>query len=434
MGETARRRRAPGLLLGLALAIAAAPAAAQAPDVLAKGPYLQALGPTSVTVKVELASPGRVALTVSPAGGSAPVAARASTETTTFHALHVEGLQPATAYDYTLLVSGAPRATGHFTTAPEDDRPFRFVVYGDNRSGTSIHAAVIRAIAQAPADFLVNTGDVVMSGPDPAGWRDFFAVEGTLLRDRCVFVAVGNHELARGDPAGEVAFLRYFGAEEADGRPRDRLYGTFRWSNTRFFLLNAMDQWTGEERDWLRAELDRARAEPGLAHRFAVMHWGPFSSGSHKGNPALASGEVVDMMVERGVDLLLAGHDHIYERGEGRGLKYLISGGAGAPLYEKAQDAPETRTFESVHHFVEVAVDGDHVSVVALRAGGGTIETCGFRGMGSWDCDAARPRAAAPAGGVPRTVPAVIGALVVIGGVAAALRFAARRRAGEKGA
>ena len=88
-----------------------------------------------------------------------------------------------------------------------------------------------------------------------------------------------------------------------------------------------------------------------------------------------------------------------------------------------------------MHHFVEVAVDGDHVSIVAVRASGGTIESCGFRGMGPWDCDAARPRSvAAPTGGAPRTVPAVIGALVVIGGVAAALRFLARRRAGEKGA
>ena len=46
-----------------------------------------------------------------------------------------------------------------------------------------------------------------------------------------------------------------------------------------------MDEWTGEERDWLRAELDKARAEPGLAHRFAVMHWGPFSSGPHGATP-----------------------------------------------------------------------------------------------------------------------------------------------------
>jgi hypothetical protein len=245
---------------------------------------------------------------------------------------------------------------------------------------------------------------------------------------------VGNHELVRGAPAGGVAFLRYFGAEEPDGRPRDRLYGTFRWSNTRFFLLNAMDQWTGEERDWLRAELDRALAEPGILHRFAVMHWGPWSSGRHKGNPALASGEIVELMAARKVDLILAGHDHIYERGEGRGIKYLISGGAGAPLYAKAVDAPETRTFESVHHFVEVAVDGDRVSVVARRAAGGTIEACGYEGAGSWDCDAGRPAkssaAPPPASSGGRGVIAAIGAVATILGVATALR----RRAAEKGA
>src|SRR5204862_7628782 len=101
-------------------------------------------------------------------------------------------------------------------------------------------------------DFLVNTGDMVAHGDEIGDWRAFFAVEGPMLRDRCAFVAVGNHELVRGNPAGEVTFLRYFGGVE-EGRDLTRLYGTFRWGSTRFFVLNAMDNWTGAERDWLRA-------------------------------------------------------------------------------------------------------------------------------------------------------------------------------------
>src|SRR4029079_13500328 len=128
-----------------------------------------------------------------------------------------------------------------------------------------------------------------------------------LLRDRCVFAAVGNHELTRGDPAGEAAFLRYFGGADSGGEPR-RLYGSFRWSNTRFFLLNAMDTWTGDERDWLRGELDRALYEPGLVHRVDVLHHGPFSSGPHGGNTALAGAGIVRLMAAGKIDLVLAGH------------------------------------------------------------------------------------------------------------------------------
>jgi hypothetical protein len=289
----------------------------------AKGPYLQALGPTGVTLKLELASPGSARVEVSPEGAPAgpPVVSQTSTEAGAFHTLRIDGLAPATAYAYRVS-SGTAVETGRFTTAPPpgEGRPFRFLVYGDSRSDPKTHAAVVRAMEVTPSDFLVNTGDMVAKGNNPADWSELFSIEGHMLRDRCVFVAVGNHELTRGDPRGEAAFLHYF-AGEPERQVPERLYSTFRWSSTRFFLLNAMDDWTGDERAWLFGELDRAAQEPGLAHRVAVMHWGPFSSGHHGNNPALASGEVVDRMRARGVDLILAGHDHAYERGESRGLK-----------------------------------------------------------------------------------------------------------------
>jgi hypothetical protein len=395
-------------LQALALLSIASPAVAAA-----KGPYLQALGATGVTVKIELAAPGAASVEVVPAGGGAVVARRESTEARAFQVLRVEGLSPATAYDYRVAAGGAPVEVGHFTTAPADGRPFRFLAYGDSRSNPQAHGAVCRAMETAPGDFLVNTGDMVSMGNRPEDWTELFGIEGRLLRDRCVFVSVGNHELARGDPAGEVAFLRYFGAGG------ERLYSSFRWSNARFFLLNAMDTWTGDERAWLRAELDRARDEPGLAHRIAVMHWGPFSSGYHGPNPALANGEVVAMMREGKVDLVLAGHDHSYERGAGGGLKYVVTGGAGAPLYEKKIDALETRRFESTYHFLEIAVDGDRVTVVARRPSGAVLETCGFAGDGPWDCDPP-PAEPAPVEGAGRPARSASLSRVLGGGAAAA--------------
>src|SRR5262249_47412288 len=143
--------------------------------------------------------------------------------------------------------------------------------------------------------------------------------------------------------SSELPFLRYF-APPNDKGPQ-QLYGTFRWANTRFFLLNAMDEWMGAERVWLEAEPAAARGGGGLMHRIAVMHHGPWSSGPHGGNPSLVDGHVVRILRDGRVDLVLAGHDHVYERGEGEGLKYLISGGAGAPLYPHKRTAPETMAF-----------------------------------------------------------------------------------------
>jgi hypothetical protein len=96
-------------------------------------------------------------------------------------------------------------------------------------------------------------------------------------------------------------------------------------------------------------------------------------------------------MADRKVDLVLAGHDHAYERGEGHGLKYLVTGGAGAPLYPRKYKGAEARRFESAYHFLEVAVDGDRIRVTARRPSGAVLESCGFQGAGSWDCDAPQP-------------------------------------------
>jgi acid phosphatase type 7 len=374
-----------------------------------KGPYLQGLGTNGVTIKVELSEPGPARVEVwaddgaGVDGGRPAAARRESTEPRAFHVLRVDNLQPSTRYIYRVTAGGTTPDAGHFTTAPADARPFRFLVYGDSRSDPEAHAAVVRAMEQTPSDFLVNTGDMVELGSEPADWQTLFTIEGHLLRDRCAFVAVGNHELARGEHTGEVAFLRYFATVE-EGHDLDRLYGSFRWGDTRFFVLNAMDRWTGDERAWLKAELDRAADEPGLRHRFAVLHWSPWSSGPHGNNPALENGEVVTMMHDRKVDLVLAGHDHAYERGEGKGLKYVVTGGAGAPLYPKKHAIPETLRYESAYHFLEVLVDGDHVTVTAKRPAGGAIETCGFQGGGGWDCDAPKPGAPAspsPAAAAP---------------------------------
>jgi len=352
---------------------------------ITKGPYLQSLDSTEVTVKLELDELEKASIEVFAKGATKPVFSRTSKETHRLHTLRVEGLEPSTTYEYRVTVGDAKSEIGHFTTAPADSRPFRFLLYGDSRSDNGAHAAIVRALETAPGDFLVNTGDMVAVGTDATGWRTFFEIEGKLLRDRCVFASVGNHELLEEARHGGAAFLRYF-ADVEDGRDRKTLYGSFRWSNTRFFLLNAMDVWTGEEREWLRAELDRAMDEPGLVHRFAVLHQGPFSSGPHGGNRALIEGGVLEIMRDRKVDLILAGHDHVYERGEGEGLKYLISGGAGAPLYPKERRTPQTLAFESVHHFVEIEVDGEQVKTVARRASGSVIESCSFQGKGSWDC------------------------------------------------
>ncbi len=350
-----------------------------------KGPYLQALGQKAVTIKVEVSTPETV--TIEMTGPANFQATKSSDSAKKFHSIRFDGLSPGVTYNYKVAASGTESSPTSFTTAPAENKPFKFVVYGDNRSDAATHAAIVRMIEKAPADFLLHTGDMVQTGDNESEWQEFFSIENKLLSSRCLFASVGNHELTTPDPTGQVNFLRYFASIEDDGRERPHLYGSFRWSNTRFFMLNAMDSWTGEERDWLKSELASAMNESGLVHRIAVLHHGPYSSGRHGGNARLHANGIVDILRDNKVDLVLAGHDHVYERGEGQGIKYIVSGGAGAPLYSRGKGTPETQKFESVNHYLEVAIDGEGVTIDARRASGSIIERCSFKGLEKWSCN-----------------------------------------------
>lgn len=376
---------------------------AAADEGLQKGPYLQHLTSSSVDVRVELVAPAPVSVDVAPE--SAPDARASAPRTSpraTFHSVHLAGLTAATRYRYAVHV-GAAVVRGSFVTAPPDDShdPFTFIVYGDNRSDGAAHARVVRAMARESFDFLVHTGDFVIAGDDDSAWKSFFDVEAPILRDHSVFACVGNHELTNDREAAH--FERYFGpTEPTSATAPPPIYGSFRWGRARFFLLNAFTDWVaGPERAWLDAALTRADTEAGLDLRVAVMHQGPYSAGPHGSDTDLLAAHIDELLTSHHVDLVVAGHDHIYERGEAHGLKYIISGGGGAPLYREISPLPSTRRVEATYNFVLATVNDAGVSVVAKRADGSLIEQCSFARGAAWQCDhpkvGATPPVARPA-------------------------------------
>jgi 3',5'-cyclic AMP phosphodiesterase CpdA len=442
------------LAMSAASAVVATDAAAGAPK-LVKGPYLTGLSESGVEVRFELdaAAPASVELK-GEAGSDASSARAVADASSSMHTVHVTGLEPGKAYEYAVRVGGALAGNGRFVTAPRGDAggPVKFVLYGDTRSNETVHAAIMRAILATPSDFLVNTGDLVAAGGSASDWQDFFQIEQPLLRDRALFLCIGNHELSD-DRAGS-SFARYFGyADPANAAAAPQPYGTMRWGSARLFFLNGMHDWEhGAERDWLERELAKADSEAGLVWRIAVAHQGPWSSGPHGGSAKLDDALVPQLLAAHKVDLLLAGHDHIYERGDHGGdapLKYVISGGGGAPLYPIEKRPPSTRKAESAYHFVEVTLTAEALRMVAHRLDGTVLESCGFAKGHPWDCDAT-PKVEAPhetAGQAPEGTPSsspsrcgcvvpgapvgiAAGAWLALAGMVAAGVLAARNRRG----
>ena len=302
------------------------------------------------------------------------------------HEIVVGGLEPATTYRYTVSLDDGTAETGTFTTAPEDDRPIQFLVYGDDRTDDASHAAIVARMKDAPGDLLLQTGDMVDDGTSEALWVRYFGIERELLRNRCLFPVIGNHEVWLPTSDGAMRFARMFrlpGPASSSER-----YYTFRWGMARFFMLDAQDDFASEERDWLESALDAADAEPGLVWRLVVLHNGPFSSGLHGPNRSLHLAHVPELLRRHKVDVIFSGHDHIYERGEVAGSKYVISGGGGAPVYPQHRDDPTALRFEAVHHFLTIGLDKTGGTLLATRKDGSTIEQCtfGVGGASGWGC------------------------------------------------
>lgn len=315
-----------------------------------------------------------------------------------------EGLTPATTYAISVASDGAAPATGAFVTAPapSSQAPVKFLVYGDNRTDAVAHRAIVAGMGREAADFLVHTGDYVDVGGQPGYWDTFFSIEAPLLGQKALIGTVGNHELFE---SGGGEWLSYFGASAdqgpkgPDGSPL--LDFTARWGSIRFFVLNGFVGWkSGPDRAWLDAELAKADAETDLSYRIVVTHHSPYSSGLHGNNELFAAAGLPELFVQHKIDLVLAGHDHSYERGFTNGLRWIVSGGGGAPVYGRSGHADGSQKFESTQHFLAFVADRDRLVYVAKRIDGSVIERCGIvRGAvagAGWLCGDALLAAPAP--------------------------------------
>ena len=301
-----------------------------------------------------------------------------------------KGLAPDTTYVYQVFDGAEPiSSTGSVRTAPSVSKPFRFLLYGDNRSDHDAHAMVMQSIVE-DASLIVHTGDLVGSGHFEAHWDIFFAIEADLLQNVPIYPAVGNHEVYGG--SADIFERLFHPPSETSG---SRLYYAFTWSNARFIIIDGWVNIVGwydclvmgkvqnrclnpEQESWLLDELADTRANDAIDHAFVVVHEGPYSSKFGRTGSAAMRALLPEFAVSK-VRMIMSGHDHYYEHGKsGNGLHYVISGGGGAPLYASTMQISDLWPHEilstmSVHNYQIVEVLGDDVHVISHDVDNNTI-------------------------------------------------------------
>jgi predicted phosphodiesterase len=284
------------------------------------------------------------------------------------HAVALGGLDPGSAYHYRVASIGEQSA-GRFRTAPFGEDPrFSFAVVGDSGSGGKGQLAVADLLGRRKPDLILHTGDVVYPAGEERHYdRRFFAPYGDIIKEVPVFPVLGNHDVRKGDGA---AFLENFHPPLGSPGSTNRYY-SFDWGDAHFVALDSElyhgDKGASAERQ--KAFLRRDLTATNKRWKVAFLHRSPYGSSRHGGDERVRE-DLAPIFAEHGVDLVFAGHDHVYERTVPiRSVTYVVSGGGGRRLYPAGKNQLTARS-RSAHHAVLVGVGGGRLSLRAIEPDG----------------------------------------------------------------
>jgi hypothetical protein len=291
-----------------------------------RGPYLNTGTPTSLIVKWRTDVASDSVVRYGPAPGNLNQSASA-TGVVTDHEVKLTGLSPDTQYYYSVGSASGTQAGGadyYFLTPPAGPKPTHIWVLGDSGAVASgdfgayaVRDAYYAYTGSRYTDLLLMLGDnAYQLGTDDEYQRGMFNVYPDMLRKTVVWSTIGNHEyytdiyldifsFPKNGEAGGVAS----GVEN---------YYSFDYGNIHF--INLAGYYSGSRLtnapmcNWLQADLE-ANTNKWI---IAFWHQPPYTKGTHDSDWEQDHVEMrqnaVPILESYGVDLVLSGHSHVYER------------------------------------------------------------------------------------------------------------------------
>lgn len=303
-----------------------------------RGPYLQIGTPNSTIVRwrTDVATDSRVSFGTTQ--GSLTSVADNATQTTE-HEVLVSGLSSATKYFYsvgsTSQVFAGNDANHFFVTSPVAGTatPTRIWVLGDsgtaNTNAQAVRNAYLNFTGSTYTNLWLMLGDnAYETGTDSEFQAAVFDMYPTVLRQSVLWPTLGNHDTAQSsNPPASLPYFAMFtlptNAQAGGMASGTEKYYSFDYGNIHFICLDSMTSdrsSTGPMATWLRADLASSTRQ----WTIAFWHHPPYSKGSHDSDTESNLFEMrqtfLPILDEAGVDLVLAGHSHAYER------SYLIDG------------------------------------------------------------------------------------------------------------
>jgi hypothetical protein len=221
---------------------------------------------------------------------------------------------------------------------------------------------LIAARGKFPYSFVLMTGDNLYGSESPSDYERKFEIPYKPLLEAGVkfYASLGNHD----EP--NQRFYKHF---NMNGQ---RFY-TFKPTNAsvRFFALdsNYVDK---TQLDWLEKELTAS----GSDWKIAFFHHPIYSSGGRHGSDLTLREQLEPLFIKHGLNVVVAGHEHFYERLKPqKGIAYFIVGSSAklrkGDLRKTAMTAAGN---DSVYAFMLVEIDGDSMHFQTISDAGATLD------------------------------------------------------------
>lgn len=258
--------------------------------------------------------------------------------------------------------------------------PLTFAVIGDTGTGLEPAFEVARQMKdysdKSKFDFVLMLGDNVYPDGAPARLKKCFEEPyKDLLNDGVKFYAVlGNHDVREGAEAQinydkfNMGGRHYYSFKKGEGLI-DKITGD---ALVEFFALdsNAM---SGEQLSWLEVALKSSKAR----WKVVFMHHPIYSSASKHGADIPLRKLLEPLFIRYKVDMVLAGHEHVYERLKPQnGVRYFTEGASGQ--LRKGNINRKSATFEAgndaTHSFLVVQAEQSQMKVQAISSNGMVLD------------------------------------------------------------
>ena len=344
---------------------------------LTKGPYLANPSDSSITIRWE--SDSKINFLVEYGedklfGRSEAAEFVAQKKSGYLYEANISSLKSGRKYFYEVTSKSISTKVNSFKIGIDASKPLSFVVLGDSRSKPHIFKLIADQINKIDPLVIIANGDLVAKGGSYDNWQtQFFDPAKDMMNHIPFITAVGDHESDEVDGDNANLFTHFLFPH----KDSLKLWYSYDIGDAHFTFLDWRHPYNKEMIEWFKNDISNNNK----TWKFVVMHRPSYNLGGHR----VAWGQNVwpELFRENKIDIVFAGHSHLYERfyplkplsqPDSWAVTYITTGGAGASLYEVIQHSSLAYT-KSINHFLKVEIENNRIELKALGVDGKVLDS-----------------------------------------------------------